>query len=157
MPDWLTHSLVGWITGKTTKQEISLIVLGSLLPDLDKLSLVFNWILNTRTEAFFLPLHTPVGAVLVACVAALFFRSIKQAFLPLVIGIATHFVVDVIFFEVGGGLQVLFPMSWETWQLDLIPLTDYDYMITLYAIIASILVYLLYAIFKKKGRRKIVF
>ena len=151
MPDWLTHSLVGWITGKTTKQEISLIVLGSLLPDIDKLYLVFNWILSIRTEAFFLPLHTPVGAVLVACVVALFFRSIKQALLPLVIGIATHFVVDVIFFEVGGGVHVLFPMSWETWQLDLIPATDYDYMITIYAIVASILIYFLYALYKKKN------
>jgi len=153
MPDWLTHSLIGWITGKTTQQEISLVVLGSLLPDINKLYLLFNWVFDMHTDAFFLPLHTPVGALLVACVVALFFRDSIKAVFPLGVGIGTHFLIDVIFVEVGGGEPLLFPFSWGGWQLNLIPATDYDYLITIYAVVASILVYLLYTMYGKKNVR----
>ena len=65
MPDWFTHSLVGWITGKTTKQDIVLVVIGSLIPDLVKINLVFLW-LELNDYPFFESLHTPIGACLIA-------------------------------------------------------------------------------------------
>jgi hypothetical protein len=144
MPDWLTHSLVGWIVGKATRQEVGLVVIGAVLPDVDKLYLIVNAGLNIRSDAFFLPLHTPIGAVLLAGVVALFFGDMKKALIPLGLGVATHFALDIVFFEIGGGVRLLFPFSWEGWQLNLIRMTDYDLMITVSAILVSAVVYFLY-------------
>ena len=148
MPDWLTHSLVGWITGKTIKQEVSLVVIGSLIPDIYKVYPVFDWFLKGDTQNFFLPLHTPFGAILIACVIALFFHDIKKALLLLGIGAATHFILDLFLLNVSGGMLILFPFSWDEWHLDLI--RSDDYMITIYAIIAAVVVYFIYFIYEKR-------
>ena len=74
MADWLTHTLVGWITGKTTRQDAAVVVVGSLLPDLTKISLVLTW-LGLNDYAVLDSLHTPVGALLVASIIALFFSG----------------------------------------------------------------------------------
>lgn len=148
MPDWLTHSLVGWITGKTIKQEVGLIVIGSLIPDISKLYLFFDWLLQIKTEPFFLPIHTPLGAVLIACVIALLFQDIKKALLPLGIGIATHFILDFLLVNISGGMPLAFPFSWEEWHLDLI--RSDDYTMTIYAVVAAIIVYLVFYFHKKR-------
>ena len=93
MPDWLTHTLVGWITGKTVKMEISLVVIGSLIPDLVKINLLFPW-MGIQDIHFFDPLHTPVGAFLIAGIGSLLFEDTKKSFIPLSIGVSTHFVLD---------------------------------------------------------------
>jgi len=147
MPDWLTHSLIGWITGKTIKLDISLVVIGSLIPDISKLYLVSAWLLQRRTETFFLPIHTPIGAVLIACVTALFFQNMKKALIPLGIGIATHFILDFFLLNVFGD-PLLCPFSWDEWQLGLI--RSDDYTMTIIAIVAAVVVYFLYFIYKKR-------
>ena len=152
MPDWLTHSLAGWITGKTTRIEISLVVIGSLIPDISKLYLGFNWLLNSKTQDTFLPIHTPLGAVLIACVIACCFPDIKKALVPLGVGVATHFVLDLLLLNVSGGMPLLFPFSWEEWSLNLI--RSDDYMMTVYAILAAVVVYIVYALYEKRKKLK---
>lgn len=152
MPDWLTHSLVGWMVGKTTKQEITLVIIGSLIPDIYKFFLVFDLFLKNNTVNFFLPIHTPFGAILIASVIALFFVDIKKAFILLVIGLTTHLILDFLLLNVCGGMLLLFPFSWEQWQLSLI--RSDDYMITIYAIIAAVVVYLIYYFVEKRKTRE---
>ena len=72
MPDWLTHTLAGWITGKTIKMEVGLIVAGSLIPDIIKINLAFLYF-DINLRHFLNPFHTPAGAFLVAGIFALFF------------------------------------------------------------------------------------
>jgi hypothetical protein len=153
MSDWLTHSLVGWMTGKITGLEVSLLLLGSVLPDVNKISLVFQWVGNLRMETFFLPLHTPFGALLLAGGIALFFKDLPKAFLSLGVGVGAHFCLDVLLVEVGGGEPLLFPLSWQGWQLGVIPASDYNLWITLYVLIASFIVYIVYFISAKKKAR----
>jgi len=148
MPDWLTHSLIGWITGKTTKQEISLLVIGALIPDITKLYLLFNPITQPMTQDFFLPIHTPFGAILIALCIALFFQDIKKAFIPLTIGIATHFILDFFLLNVSGGMPLLYPFSWQEWQLGLI--RSDDYTMTILALLAAVIVYISYRIYEKR-------
>jgi len=148
MPDWLTHSLVGWITGKTTKQEISLLVIGSLIPDISKLYILFDLASETMTDDFFLPIHTPFGAIIIACIIALFFQDIKKAFIPLTIGITTHFILDFFLLNVSGGMPLLYPFSWQEWQLGFI--RSDDYTMTILALLAAILVYISYRIYQKR-------
>jgi hypothetical protein len=153
MSDWLTHSLVGWIVGKITRQDVGLVVIGALLPDVDKFYLVVNGLFNIHSEPFFLPLHTPIGALLLAGTVAVLFTDIKRAFISLGVGVTTHFVLDIVFFEIGGGIRLLFPFSWEGWQLNLIPMSDYELMITVYAVAVSAVVYSLYYVYGKRKMR----
>ena len=141
MPDWFTHSLIGWITGKTTKQDIALLVVGALIPDLVKISLAFT-LFGLNHHQLFEPLHTPIGALLVAGIIALFFNDIRKAFIPLVIGVSTHFILDFFLVNVSGGMKLLFPVSWEGWQVYLI--RSDDYRMTIVAGLDALLVYGIY-------------
>ena len=140
MPDWFTHSLVGWITGKTMKMDVGLVVIGSLIPDLVKINLAFTWF-NMDAQNFFDPIHTPVGAFIIGGIIALFFTDIKKAFIALGVGITTHFILDFFLVQVSGGMRLLFPFSWEGWQYYL--LRSDDFRMTIVAIAAAVLVYLL--------------
>ncbi len=147
MPDWLTHTLVGWITGKTTKMDIGLVVIGSLIPDLVKINLAFTW-LGINHQQFFDPIHTPIGAFLIGGIIALFFKDAKKAFIALGIGITTHFILDFFLVHVSGGMKLLFPFSWGEWQYYLV--NSDDYRMTIIALLAAILVYLIYYYNRRK-------
>jgi hypothetical protein len=138
MADWLTHTLIGWITGKTTKQDIALVVIGALIPDLTKLTLLFTW-LGVYDHQFFDPLHLPIGAFLMAGIIAVFFQDIRKAFLALSIGVTTHFILDFFLVHTHGGIKLLFPLSWEGWQIYWY--RSDDYWVTIVALVAASLVY----------------
>jgi len=147
IPDWLTHSLIGWITSKPTKLDAGLLVIGSLIPDISKISLVFS--LFNKNYAYFLnPIHTPIGALLIAVLFALFFHNIKKAFIPLIIGIATHFILDLFLLNVSGGMPFVFPFSWDEWQLNLIRSDDYS--MTILAVLAALVIYIIYFYYEKR-------
>jgi hypothetical protein len=151
MPDWLTHTLAGWITGKTTGISISLIVIGSLIPDLSKIVLAFN-IIGYNTTYLFEPLSTPIGALLVAGIISLFFPNVQQALIPLSIGITTHLVLDFFLIHVTPTMKLFFPFSWQGWQIPLI--YSEDYLITIYAIVIAAIVYLIFYYRSKKDKNK---
>jgi len=149
MPDWLTHTLIGWITGKITKLDIALVVIGSLIPDLVKINLAFVWF-GIDHHYFFDPIHTPFGAIIIGGIIALFFHDCKKAFIALGVGIITHFILDFFLVHISGGMKLLFPFSWGEWQFYLIK-SD-DYLITIYTILAAIITYLIYYMY---GRLRI--
>jgi len=148
MPDWLTHSLVGWITGKTIGKDVSLIAIGALIPDISKVHLLFRLIQNEKADVLFLPIHTPFGALLIALIIALCFQDMKKTFLALTIGLTTHFLLDFLLLNVSGGMPLLFPFSWQEWQLDLI--RSDDYTMTIVALIAASLVFIICYIYQKR-------
>jgi hypothetical protein len=151
MPDWLTHTLVGWITGKTTKQDVALVVVGSLIPDLVKINLAFTW-LGLNDYQFFDPLHTPIGAFLVAGIIAVFFPDIRKAFIPLGIGVSTHFILDFFLVHIHEGMKLLFPFSWNEWQFYLI--RSDDYRMTIAAVLLAILIYMIYWVAARRKKQK---
>jgi len=149
MPDWITHTTIGWIAGKVIKMEVGLVVLGSILPDLVKINHIALWF-GMDLYSLFNPFHTPVGSLLVAGILALFFVDSIKVFLALSIGITTHFLLDFFLIGLTKGIQFLFPFSWERWRFNEIMI---DYRITALAIIAAVLGYI-YWYYKdsKKGR-----
>jgi hypothetical protein len=151
MPDWFTHTLIGWITGKTTKLDVALVVIGSLIPDLAKIDIVFVW-LGFHNYHLFEPFHTPVAACLIAGVVALCFQEPKKAFLPLGIGVLTHFILDFFLVHVHGGMMLLFPFSWEGWQYSLI--RSDDYRMTIVAVLAALLVYTIYWVGARRTKQR---
>ena len=151
MPDWLTHSLVGWITGKITKSQVELVIIGALIPDINKLAIVSKFF-GTNLDTLFHPIHTPVGAFLIAGMITLFFDKIKTTFSFLGIGIATHFILDLLLVNVSGGMTLLFPFSWEQSQLHLVRSDDPN--ITIITIIAALFTYVFYFAYEKKKQKK---
>jgi len=141
MPDWLTHTIAGWIAGKTTKMDIALVVIGSLIPDLVKINLAFIW-LGMDHQHFFDPTHTPAGAFLIAGIGALFFEDSKKAFIPLGVGVTTHFILDFFLVHVSGGVKLLFPLSWEEWHYNIIRYDDY--WVTIVAVVAALFISSIY-------------
>jgi membrane-bound metal-dependent hydrolase YbcI (DUF457 family) len=148
MADWLTHTLVGWITGKTTRQDVALLVIGSLIPDLSKINEGVVW-LGFHNYHVFDVLHTPICALIVAGIIAVVFPDIRKAFVPLCIGLSTHFILDFFLVHTTGGMKLLFPFSWDGWQI-YVYRSD-DYRVTIIAILAALLVY---TIFWYHGKRK---
>lgn len=141
MADWFTHTLVGWITGKTMKQEIALVVVGSLIPDLSKLNIALI-VLGAPDHSVFDPLHTPLAAILVAGLIALLFHDVKKAFLALLLGVSTHFLLDFFLVHPQNTLLLFFPFNWDGWQVSVY--TSDDYRVTLLAILAVLLIYVVY-------------
>ncbi len=152
MPDWLTHTLAGWITGKAIKMEVGLIVLGSLVPDLKYINYAFLKIFSVNLHTYLDVFHTPVGAFLIGGIFALFFKDIKKAFILVSIGITTHFILDFFLTHAAGGMRLLFPFSWGEWQLYLIRAEDYR--MTIIAFIAAVLVYIIYYYRDKRLQEK---
>lgn len=139
MPDWLTHTIAGWITAKVWKKIVSLVVVGSLLPDLIKIQLIFD-VMKINTYGFFDPLHTPVGTLLVALFIATLFPNIKEAFILLTMGASTHYFLDFFLEHPYGGMKLLFPFSWNEYQVHLI--SSDNYWMTVIAIAVGSIFYL---------------
>ena len=147
MADWFTHTLIGWITGKTTRTDIALVVIGSLLPDLSKLNIALS-ILGVSDSSLFDPLHTPIGALLIAGLIALIFPNLKKAFLALLLGLSTHFLLDFFLIHPHSSMTLLFPFSWEAWQIPVY--TSDDYRVTILALVAALLIYIGYRYHERK-------
>ena len=152
MPDWFTHTLIGWITGKITKKDIGLVVIGALIPDLVKINIAFSS-LKIDHHYFFDPIHTPIGAILIGANLSLFFKDYKKAFIALSIGVITHFIFDFLLVHVSGGIKLFYPISWAELQIYLI--RSDEYLITIFALIIAIIVYLLYNFHDKSKIKKI--
>jgi len=126
MPDWISHILLGLIIAELLNvKKKSLIVLGSILPDI---------ILKTYTLAlltpvplnfmfwFFYPLHTIAGVLLFSFLLTLIFQyDAKKTFLLVSIGAVFHILLDMttkpILYNIQGLL--LFPFSWQAYSIGL--------------------------------------
>lgn len=107
MTDVLTHVIVGYILGTILSLRVdwiraplvTVVMVGAILPDLTKVSLVlppedvaaalgltFDWF----------ALHTPFGVVITAGIVTLFVHegSRQRVFALLLVGAASHFVLD---------------------------------------------------------------
>jgi hypothetical protein len=148
MPDWFTHTLVGWITGRLIKRDVGLLVVGSLIPDIKYIGLIFENFGGVSYNIFLEAFHTPIGSFLIAGIFALFFKDIKKVLIPLGIGIITHFILDFFLLHVSGGIKLFFPVSWSEYQYHLI--RSEDYTMTIIAIIVAVLVYIGYFYYEKR-------
>ncbi|MGB9980311.1 metal-dependent hydrolase [Methanobacterium sp.] len=147
MPDWITHILIPWtfftILGfkfkQFSQQNIAVVIMGALVPDIFKIYLVLNQI-GIHVEDFFTPIHSPVGSILIASIISLFFIERRLIFIFLVLGISTHYALDLLLFN--GGMYLLYPFNPVKWQIGIISVTDYN--ITIVSIVAALVVYSIY-------------
>lgn len=154
MPDWIVHICVAYLVCRTLyikyplfdRANTTLAMVGSILPDLIKLQIIFGYFRVDLTD--FLPVfHIPLTSFIIAGIISLFFENKKITLLFLVIGAITHFAMDLLLIDIEGGSYLLFPFSWQTFNLDLI--SPDDYWITLIILTLALMVYFLGLCYKK--------
>ncbi|MGF7119175.1 metal-dependent hydrolase [Methanobacterium oryzae] len=154
MPDWITHILVAWTTctllsfkfKQFNRENTVIVMIGSLIPDIFKIYIPLE-LLGIYAQDIIMPIHLPIGSLIMAAIISLFFKEKKTIFLFLIFGVFTHFALDSLLTYVSGGMLLLFPFSWQTWQLKIIPIDDYNIMI-----LALFLAVLVYFVSWKKGK-----
>jgi hypothetical protein len=115
-------------------------MIGALLPDIIKLQIIFGQFGIDLVD--FLPVfHIPITSFVMAGIISVFFKNSKVAFLFLVIGALSHFVMDSLLVNVGEEIYLFFPFNWQSFHINLI--TPDDYWITLVVVVLTFFIYLL--------------
>lgn len=162
MPDWITHILIGLIIAEIFNiKRKSLIVIGAILPDiLVKLELlsVFFPVDKYAITWLFNPLHTPLGMALFSLLLVPLFNFDKyKTYFLLFIGWCSHLLSDLLNKHILLGQNLLlFPFSWQNFELGLVwPDQYYLILVPVAAIYAIILIHKYYKNSKntRKGKR----
>ena len=114
MPDGLSHLFIGYSTGSLLKKNsaiLSLILVGSILPDLAQKPLILFY-----KKDYFYHLqasHSVFTMAFLCALMALYIKNIefKKSFGALYIGVLTHFFFDIFQYGLsGGGYRFLIPV-----------------------------------------------
>lgn len=120
MPDLLTHCIAGYAAKRRGRFHplTYVFILGSVLPDATARTIS---VLTGETHRWAGPFHTPVGLLVLCWTLAQCFRAEQRrgVLLNLFGGCALHLTLDATQWHLVGGYQLLFPLSWETWELGL--------------------------------------
>ncbi|MEN4018377.1 MAG: metal-dependent hydrolase [Methanobacterium sp.] len=146
MPDWITHVLVAWtictVLSFKSKQfnpaNTAICMVGALIPDVYKIVIPLEY-LGVYAWNFILPFHMPVGSFIIATIFSLFFKEQKTVLLFLLLGVLTHYMLDLLLTNLSEGIYLLYPFSWSSWQFDVIPVDDLK--ITVISIALAVVVY----------------
>jgi len=114
MPDLVSHYAVAHLVARRRWQPAtSIFLFGTILPDLLTRPLYIIW---PETYWLVMPLHTPVGIVIVSWMIAILFRAElrRQIFWVLVLGAFLHFALDALQRHLIAGYFWLWPFSWWT-------------------------------------------
>jgi len=122
-PDWLTHVLVAWTLSRLLQirfkqfddKSTAIVMVGALVPDIVKIATLFDFF-RINACNFLAPFHTPVGALLSSALISLLFQESSLAFGMLVLGASTHFALDFCLKHVAGGMPLLFPFSYDSFD-----------------------------------------
>lgn len=157
MPDWITHILAAWMICtilnfkyKQINPAYTLVcMVGALIPDTFKVVIPLG-VMGINVENFLIPLHLPAGSLIITSIFTLFFKERKKlVFSLLMLGVATHYALDLLLTNLNGGMALLFPFSWDVWSVNLIP--NDDYHITILAMGLAVVVYFVSNWLKRKN------
>jgi len=135
MPELVTHASVGYFARRwLRKTDLSIVLLGSILPDVCTRipNFVFNWLDIAGGEDLIRPLHAPFPLLLVALLLSYFFAESvrKRVFVSLCIGIATHLVLDMLQKRAPEtGIQLVHERGYQ-WFF---PFSQFDFQIGLFS------------------------
>jgi hypothetical protein len=141
MPDLLTHLALaeGVRRGVRGAGLTSWFLIGTVLPDVLTRSVYIPF---PGLVWFVMPLHTPLGLVLVC---AFISRCCsppqrRQTFKHLSAGAALHLVLDICQKHMGGGYALLFPFSWSSVEIGLVWPETSLYLAPLWLALAAFLI-----------------
>lgn len=156
MPDWITHILVAWsictLFGFKFRQFNSentvLCMVGALIPDIVKISIPLLYF-NIYSYYWLAALHTPAGSLVIASVLSLFFKDKRITLMLFILGLSTHYMLDLLLIDMNSGVYLFYPFSWSLWQFGLI--SNFDINVTIASILLALIVYVLSFKLKKTG------
>jgi len=114
MPDLVSHYAVAHLASRRWwRPATSIFLFGTILPDLLTRPLYIFW---PETYWLVMPLHTPVGIVIVSWLIAVLFRveARRQIFMAFMLGAFLHFALDALQCHLIAGYFWLWPFSWWT-------------------------------------------
>lgn len=131
MPDWIVHMGVAYIICRIlyfkypffNPANTSLAMIGAILPDIVKLGIVFDH-LGIDIWDNILAFHIPFTSLVLAGLVAMFFER-KNVFFLFALGACTHFALDMLLINIGEGIYLFFPLSWQMFHIDLLSPDDY--------------------------------
>lgn len=150
MPDLISHIGSGYLAaaGYRRRNWMALFLFATTLPDLATRPL---YIILPQSYWFLKPLHTPLGLLLLCfALSGLFAQQARnRVFLLLLAGCALHLLLDLFQKHLHGGYPLLFPLSWETFEIGLLWPAQ-----TLYFIPVWFFVIFMIIMRRRSGRRK---
>ncbi|ODS37914.1 MAG: hypothetical protein A7316_08875 [Candidatus Altiarchaeales archaeon WOR_SM1_86-2] len=160
MPCLVAHIALGWIIYlvlhmryEGVERYRAVILLGSILPDakvfLAAPMMFFNM---NAAESIMVVMHSPLGAFLLGVFTASFFKDFKVVLALFVIGIASHFALDITMYPFGGvhHYLLLYPLSYEPIGIEAFWAVD---CLTLGLVILAIIMTLLIKFFINNKRK----
>ena len=131
MPDLVTHTLAAHLGSRAAgarRSTLALVVLGATLPDaLARVPVKIVGMIYFRTGhlsdpsyyLFWGPLHFPFGILLWCYAGAHLFAEAQRprVFGALLAGAASHLALDLLQWHYGGGMPILWPLSWARIEL----------------------------------------
>jgi hypothetical protein len=119
MPDLVTHVVAGYGLQRGLWPRLSpWVLVGAVLPDILTRPFTILW---PGSFWWTMPLHTPIGLLLV-CAAAAFVRGPaggRSVFLNLGAGALVHVFLDLFQAHLAGSYYLFFPFSWHSVEVDL--------------------------------------
>jgi len=116
MPNWIVHiAAVGFFPKRWLKEGLSYLILGAVLPDMARFSVVlFNFLdVQTTPFGFFEAFHTPFMMMVMALAIALLTKRKGMVFSMVFIGAMLHILCDMLEPRIGGGIVLLYPFSYR--------------------------------------------
>jgi hypothetical protein len=142
---WSLTTILGFKFKQFSQPNSAIVMLGALIPDIYKINLLLDQF-GIYLQDFLIPIHLPIGSLFIAALFSLFFSNRKSIFLFLIMGIATHYMLDLLIF--GGGMELFYPFSSLNFQIGVISITDYT--ITIISIVLTFFVFIAYKIIDKR-------
>lgn len=125
--DWIVHLVSAFFILKFVKRKYDVrytpIFVGTILPDINKIDSLLKIFIDPATSAeITIPLHTPVVTSLIAISIAPFFQGEKRAkncLILTLIGVGSHYFLDLFVMPFGGGIHFLWPISYHVYRFGL--------------------------------------
>lgn len=137
MPDLLTHALFAYPAKKIFPEKLVFILIGSILPDL--LGRALGVFISNSSFVYWLQLaiHTPLSLLLFAYSLSFFFpeKDRKTVFILILIGVISHFFLDLFQKTITVGNLWFFPFSFASPQIQLIWPDESIFTIPLFLIV----------------------
>lgn len=158
MPDGLSHLIIGYSFGKALKKDrplLSLLLLGSILPDLAQKPFYFFY---KKDYYYYLQASHSIFTMVFACaLISMFIKNIefKKSFSAIFTGVLTHFFFDA--FQYGfnsGGYRFLIPLYNQAIYYPLYKSHDWYYV--LLPSLAVSVVFFIVAKLRKKNNAGVV-
>lgn len=141
MPDLMTHILIGLIICDIAGiKRKSLVLIGSILPDLLLKGIILSPLLNLPfmdLKWLLVPLHNPAGLIFVTCIICLIFTKDHLRIYGLIaLGWASHLAADLTNKEIYmNQLMLLYPFSWKAFEMNIFWSNQFYYTIIIAALI----------------------